>query len=74
MLKLDGFARQRHEAYKSSALIVLSSILEFSPKVFLRNVNWVVPLLSRLIICESIEIRLCVRQINFTFVNPIMLN
>lgn len=74
VLKFDGFVRQRHEAYKSSALIVLTSILEFSPSTFLRNLSWIFPLLSRLIICESIEIRLCVRQINVAFVNSIILN
>jgi hypothetical protein len=73
MLKLDAFAHQRHDAYKSSALIVLSGILELPLEKFLENVHWLIPLLSRLIICESIEIRLCVRQINIAFVTSIIL-
>jgi len=73
MFKLDAFARQRHDAYKSSAVIVLTSVLEFSTSQFVENLDWLVPVLSRLVICESIDIRLCVREIGNTFVNPMLL-
>lgn len=73
MLKLDTFARQRHDSYKSCAVIVLTNVLEFSSEEFQDNLTWLVPILSRLIICESIDIRLCVREIGTKYVNPLLL-
>ena len=73
VLKLDAFARSRHSAYKVSVVIVLGGILDFSKEQFANNLEWIVPLLSRLIVCETLEVRLCVREIYRLFVNPLIL-
>lgn len=73
VLSMAEFARQKHEAYKSPALIVLEGMMDFTHEQFQRNLGWIVPLLSRLIICDDIEVRICVRQIYQSFVNFLLI-
>lgn len=73
VLSMAEFARQKHEAYKSPALIVLEGMMDFTHEQFQRNLGWIVPLLSRLIICDDVEVRVCVRQIYQSFVNFLLI-
>lgn len=73
VLKMNAFARHRHEAYEPCVVALLGGVLEFSPAQFAQNLAWVAPLLSRLVICESLEVRLNVREIYRVFVNPLVL-
>lgn len=73
VLSMTDFLRQKHEAYKSPALIVLEGVCDFTHAQFQHNLSWIVPLLSRLIACEDLEVRLCVRQIYQSFVNFLLI-
>lgn len=73
VLSMAEFARQKHDAYKSPALIVLEGMMDFTHDQFQRNLGWIVPLLSRLIICDDVEVRVCVRQIYQSFVNFLLI-
>lgn len=73
VLNVAEFAREKHDAYKSPALIVLEGMMDFTHEQFQRNLGWIVPLLSRLIICDDIEVRVCVRQIYQSFVNFLLI-
>lgn len=73
VLNMAEFARQKHDAYKSPALIVLEGMMDFTHEQFQRNLGWIVPLLSRLIICDDVEVRVCVRQIYQSFVNFLLI-
>ena len=73
VLSMADFLRQKHEAYKSPALIVLEGMMDFTHQQFQANLGWIVPLLSRLIICEDVEVRVCVRQIYQSFVNFLLI-
>ncbi|KAJ1434054.1 hypothetical protein B484DRAFT_477107 [Ochromonadaceae sp. CCMP2298] len=64
----------RHAAYKSPALIVLEGMLDLTHEQFQTNKSWVVPLLTRVIICDDIEVRSCVRQIFQSFVTFLLMN
>jgi hypothetical protein len=79
--QLDGLVagvaelhRLRHTAYKSPALIVLEGMLDLTHEQFKMNKSWVVPLLTRVIICDDVEVRLCVRQIFQTFVTFLVMD
>ena len=72
-ISLEDFWKQKHEAYKSPALIVLEGMMDFTHEQIQNNLTWIVPLLSRLVICEDIEIRLCVRQIYQSFINFLLI-
>jgi len=73
VLSFDEFLQQRHESYKSPTLIVLEGMMDFTHQQVQNNLTWIVPLLSRLIICEDIEVRLCVRQIYQSFINFLLI-
>ncbi len=73
VMRLDAFARLRHEAYSTAVIIVLGGVLDFTPGQFDAEREWLTPFLSRLVVCESLEVRLCVREIYRIFVNPIIL-
>lgn len=73
VMGMDSFAKEKHHAYKTSVLLALNAILKFTPVQFRLNANWMTGFLSRLIVCESLEIRLCIREIYRTFVNPLIL-
>lgn len=73
VLNVAEFAREKHDAYKSPALIVLEGMMDFTHDQFQRNLGWIVPLLSRLIICDDVEVRVCVRQIYQSFVNFLLI-
>lgn len=73
VLSMADFLRQKHDAYKSPALIVLEGMMDFTHSQFQSNVSWIIPLLSRLVICEDVEIRVCVRQIYQSFVNFLLI-
>jgi hypothetical protein len=73
ILNMTEFLRQKHDAYKSPTLIVLEGVMDFTHAQFQNNLSWIVPLLSRLIVCEDIEVRLCVRQIYQSFVNFLLI-
>lgn len=73
VLSMADFLRQKHDAYKSPALIVLEGMMDFTHAQFQNNVSWIIPLLSRLVICEDVEVRVCVRQIYQSFVNFLLI-
>jgi hypothetical protein len=73
VLSMSDFLRQKHDAYKSPTLIVLEGLCDLTHAQFQRNLSWIVPLLSRLVICEDLEVRLCVRQIYQSFVNFLLI-
>lgn len=73
VMGMDSFAKEKHHAYKASVLLALNAILMFSPIQFKQNANWLTGFLCKLIVCESLEIRLCIREIYRTFVNPLIL-
>lgn len=73
VISFDEFLRHRHESYKSPTLIVLEGMMDFTHQQVQNNLTWIVPLLSRLIICEDIEVRLCVRQIYQSFINFLLI-
>lgn len=73
VLNVAEFPREKHHAYKSPALIVLEGMMDFTHDQFQRNLGWIVPLLSRLIICDDVEVRVCVRQIYQSFVNFLLI-
>lgn len=73
VLSMTDFLRQKHDAYKSPTLIVLEGLCDFTHAQFQNNLSWIVPLLSRLVVCEDIEVRLCVRQIYQSFVNFLLI-
>lgn len=53
----DQFLKTRHNAYYSCVRIVLNNILAMSCDDFSQNQSWIVPLLCKLIVCESLELR-----------------
>ena len=73
VVSMGAFLRRRHEAYKSPVMIVLEGMMDFTHEQFQSNLVWIVPLLSRLVICEDLEVRLCVRQIYQSFVNFLLI-
>lgn len=73
VLNMGEFLKQKHDAYKSPALIVLEGMMDFTHEQFQSNLGWIIPLLSRLIICEDVEVRVCVRQIYQSFVNFLLI-
>ncbi len=73
VMGMDSFAKEKHHAYKASVLLALNSILKFTPAQFKSNAIWLTGFLCRLIVCESLEIRLCIREIYRTFMNPLIL-
>lgn len=72
MLMVAAFARLRHEAYRTSVLIILRAIRRFSQEQFAQNVNWLAPLLSRLILCGDLEVRLSLRDIYREAIVPLI--
>lgn len=73
VLTMDLFAQERHSAYQVSIVFVLNEILCFSDEQFSDNSRWIIPLLSRLIICADIDVRIFVRDIYKRFVNDMAL-
>lgn len=73
VLSMAEFLRQKHDAYKSPTLIVLEGLMDFTHAQFQNNLTWIIPLLSRLVICEDVEVRVCVRQIYQSFVNFLLI-
>jgi hypothetical protein len=73
LLNIMEFHQQKHQAYKSPVMIVLEGMMDFTHEQFQSNVSWIIPLLSRLIVCEDIEVRVCVRQIYQSFVNFLLI-
>lgn len=70
---MKEFWKMRHDAYKCSTMIVLEGMMDFTHQQFHRNLPWIAPLLSRLIACEDVEVRLCVRQLYQSFINFFLL-
>lgn len=73
VLSMTEFLKKKHDAYKSPTLIVLEGLCDFTHAQFQSNLTWIVPLLSRLVVCEDLEVRLCVRQIYQSFVNFLLI-
>ncbi len=73
ILTLDKFADERHRAYLVPVLFILQEFISFSPTQFLHNSSWVVPLLSRLVICSDVKVRICIRDLYSKFVNGMAL-
>lgn len=62
--------KTRHDAYLSPMVMVLSNIEKFSAEKFRENQTWLVPWLSRLLICENIKLRTYLSRIYQKHVNP----
>ncbi len=73
MRMVANFSKARHEAYKPSVLILLRAVALYSTHQFAENVNWLAPLLSRLVVCEDLEVRLCLRDIYRGNVSPLII-
>ncbi len=64
------FVRAQHAAYLNPVRIVLERVCTFSAAVFADQCQWLVPLLSRMIICENTAVRALVKRIFQQFVDP----
>jgi hypothetical protein len=62
--------KARHDAYLSPMVMVLSNIEKFSDEKFRENQSWLVPWLSRLLICENVKLRTYLSRIYQKHVNP----
>ena len=71
---LHKFDLERWTRYKATATIVLNGILSFSASQFLQNVEWIVPLASKMITCSDVGIRAIVQTIYYNCINPLLLS
>ena len=68
----QSFVVNRHEAYIPVVSIALSGVVQFRSEQFRRSVKWLMPLLSKLIVCSDKDIRVIVSNI-FTFhITPLL--
>lgn len=67
------FRKGRHAGYKISVLIVLEGIAKFNTTLFNHHARWIVPILSQLLICNDKDVRMQVKVIYETFINPLIL-
>ena len=68
-----SFASCAHAAYTPVTLILLKGILDCSTSQFSKNSQWLIPILSKLILCNDPNIRLFVSSIYTKHVNNIVL-
>ena len=69
----SNFVGTEHAAYTPVTLILLRGILDFSIPQFANNADWMVPILSQLILCTDHNIRLCVSNIYIKHINNTIL-
>ena len=67
------FALQRHQAYNMCVIRLLQAISKFSPSDFKTNRNWLVPILSQLILCDDRNVRCILSQLYSDFMNGTLL-
>ena len=68
-----NFADSEHQAYTPVTLILLKGIFDSSNSQFKENAEWLVPLLSELILCNDHSIRLSVSNIYIKHINNTLL-
>ena len=64
----DFFLRDRHNAYHRSVIIILNNLNTFTIQEFHHHRFWIMPLLCKLILCESYELRVVLSAIFDKFV------
>eukprot|EP01038_Epipyxis_sp_PR26KG_P008429 gene8429-11403_t len=72
-LNYEAFCSNRHDRYQKSVIIILEAIIAFEETQFNDNMTWLVPVLSRLILCHNKDVRIRVIEIYRRFVNPRLL-
>lgn len=71
VLRDQQFLRVQHSAYFNPVKLVLERVGAFSGPSFNDNCHWLVPLLSRMIVCENATVRGLVRSVFQKFVDPV---
>jgi len=69
----DHLEKARHHAYLSPMLSLLEKVLELPPQKFMRNKNWITPLVSSLITCSDPLLRQRLQQIYSQHINPFLI-
>lgn len=70
----DSYDHEQHEAYGAAVLIALHGIMSFTPHQFKRFFPLFSEILTKLIICEDIDVRSCVCDIYHAHINPLVLS
>eukprot|EP00981_Chlorochromonas_danica_P013923 scaffold7101_cov242-Ochromonas_danica.AAC.2 len=73
VLRDQQFLRAQHTAYLGPVRLILERVTNFDGSAFQEHCHWLVPLLSRMIICENASVRSLVRQIFQQFVDPVFM-
>ncbi len=71
---IDPFLSEEHDAYGAAVLIALHSFLAMTPDQFLTTIPWFSETLSKLILCDDIDVRSCVSDIYKLRINPLLTN
>jgi len=71
---LKKFDRERCARYKSTVVIALNGILSFTEVQLLHNIEWIVPLMSKLILCSDLGVRASVQSVYTNCINPLLLH
>lgn len=74
VLRDQQFLRAQHAAYFNPVKIVLERVCAFSHAAFTDHSHWLVPLLTRMIVCENAAVRILVRQIFQQFIDPMFVH
>lgn len=67
-----AFTPSQHSAYTPVVLILLKGITDFSVLQFSKNLIWVIPLLSQLILADDSNIRFAVSNIYTKHIDHIL--
>lgn len=70
----DEFLIVQHNAYTSTVNLILEGITCFSKLQFQSNSNWLIPVLSELIKCNDLSVRINVSEIYVKHVNKVVLD
>jgi hypothetical protein len=69
-----GFALHQYNAYTPVIVILLKGINDFSLCQFSTNAEWIVPLLSQLVLCNEQKIRFFVSSIYSKHIDHVVLS
>ena len=70
----SAFVLEQLTAYTPSILLILQQLLQFHmTEQFIPNKDWIVPLLTQLIICNDRNVRKLIIMINEKLLNPYIL-
>lgn len=69
----DPFILEELHAYVSPVIATLKGLADITTEQFRRYTRWVVPLLSRSILCQERTVRFVVMLVYETQVNPLLL-